>query len=526
MKEYIAKNRISLINHVIGLGILIVGFVLGRYVFFDVHGMKEFPTTLLILGLVVMVISAITSKKVLPYFISAGYIMGFVFGFLFQVTKMDANGVSANNLWVIWSGVYVAFIIVGFLCDAFLKKYGSAVSWKKSKGKKIVIAILAVLVLWMCIGITDFALVHNYRRPLFCICTESMQDGGSGLYSGLGYSFYIEGNFMPEEQNRGVTSYRGYVFGKEVSRGFWDRMDVDKLIYGDMSVSEECGVTGDDMHIKLNSIAFSELAPGKEEIYFSEYQILGDDAWFDYTITYERAAMTVVVGLRGEDGTEYVEEIAGGEGSGKIGGIPAGSYEVFVRNSESNNDYKDTTTETLDITGAMNFVAGQKLQEGISYSGHIEPFKIKEPTELVIICGEEQVTALRGTYSWEYKNEDETFTGIEADSAHPLDCQELMPDLRLDSTTDVLKAHLKFAIEPDEIEVRYWSTDCWNKPSEDSRELEVQAIEVDFVDGSVSTDHVMKLLDGNYIYEVIAKWNSSEEYGGTAYYSFYTVVGD
>ena len=188
------------------------------------------------------------------------------------------------------------------------KDIGSTVSWKKSKGKKIVIAILAVLVLWLCIGITDFALVHNYRRPLFCVCTESMQDGGSGEYSGLGYSFYIEGNFMPEEQNPGVTSYRGYVFGKEVSRGFWDRMDVDKLIYGDMSASEEAGVTGDDMHIKLNSIAFSELAPGKEEIYFSEYQILGDDAWFDYTITYERAAMKVVVGLRAEDGTEYIKQ--------------------------------------------------------------------------------------------------------------------------------------------------------------------------------------------------------------------------
>ena len=481
MKAYMAKNKVSLINHVIGLGILMVGFVLGRYVFFDVHGMKEFPVTLLVLGLAVMLISVLTSKKVLPYFISAGYLIGFVFGFIFQVTKMDANGVSVNNLWVIWAGVYVAFIIVGFLCDAFLKKYGSAVSWKKSKGKKMVIAILAVLVLWLCIGITDFALVHNYRRPLFCICTVPMQDGGSGEYSGLGYSFYIEGNFMPEEQNQGVTSYRGYVFGKEVSRGFWDRMDVDKLIYGDMSVSEESGVIGDNMHIKLNSFAFSELAPGKEEIYFSEYQILGDDAWFDYTITYEREAMTVVVGLRGEDGTEYMEEITGGEGSGKIGGIPAGSYEVFVRNSESNNDYKDTTTEILDITGAMNFVAGQKLQEGISYSSSLYPLKVTEPPELVIVCGEEKVSALKGTYSWMYHNGDGTATEVEAESVHPLECKELMPNLPLDSSIDVFKAHLKFAIDPDEIEARYWSTDCWNKPSEESQELEVQAIEVDFV---------------------------------------------
>lgn len=370
MKKYILKNKMSLISHVIALGILLVGFVLGRYVFFDVHGMKEFPTTLLILGLAMLVISVLTSKKILPYFISAGYIIGFVSGFLFQVTKMDANGVSVNNLWVIWAGVYVAFIIAGFICELCFKKYGKSVHWKKSKAKRIVIAILAVLVLWLCVGITDFALVHNYQKPIFCRGVDLEQDGGSGEYAGLGYSFYIEGNFMPEEKNQGVTSYRGYVFGKEVSRGFWDRMEVDKLIYGDMSVSEEMGITQSDMHIKLNSIAFSELAPGQEETYFSQYQIMGDDAWFDYTITYERAAMKVVIGLRAEDGTEYTEEITGGDGKGTIKGIPAGSYEVFVRNSESNNDHKDTTTETTNVTGALNFVAGQKLPEGISYFSH------------------------------------------------------------------------------------------------------------------------------------------------------------
>ena len=505
MKGYIARNKVSLLSHVIALGILMIGFGLGRYVFFDVHGMKEFPVALLVLGLAVMLISLLTSKKVLPYFISTGYLIGFVFGFLLQVTKMDANGVSVNNLWVIWAGVYVAFIVVGFLCEALFKKYGAAATWKKSKIKRIVIAILAVLVLWLCVGITDFALVHNYQKPIFCKGVDLADDGGSGKYIGLGYSFDIEGNFMPEEKNQGVTSYRGYVLGKEVSRGFWERMDVDKT---------------------LNSITFSDLAPGQEEIYFSEYQILGDDAWFDYTITYERATMEVVIGLRAEDGTEYMEEITGGEGNGTIGGIPAGSYEVFVRNSENNNDYKDTTTESLDITGAMNFVAGQRLQEGISYSGLLYPLKVTQPPELVVRCGEEQIAALKGSYSWMYNNGDGTATGIEADGIHPLDCQELMPDLRLDSSKNALKAHLQFVIEPDEIEVRYWSTDCWNKPSEDSRELEVQAIEVDFVDGSYSTDHIVRLLDGNYIYEVIARWNRSEEYGGTAYYSFYTVMGD
>lgn len=90
------------------------------------------------------------------------------------------------------------------------------------KKKRILIILLVVIVLWLAACITDFALVRTYHRPLFCVCTEPMQDGGSGLYSGLGYSFYIEGNFMPDTKDPGVTSYRGYIFRKEVMRGFWD----------------------------------------------------------------------------------------------------------------------------------------------------------------------------------------------------------------------------------------------------------------------------------------------------------------
>ena len=62
-----------------------------RYTFFDIHGMNEFPKVLLVLGLVVMAISALTKKKFLPYFISAGYMIGFVFGFIF-LKKNKKNG--------------------------------------------------------------------------------------------------------------------------------------------------------------------------------------------------------------------------------------------------------------------------------------------------------------------------------------------------------------------------------------------------------------------------------------------------
>ena len=312
----------------------------------------------------------------------------------------------------------------------------------KRNKKKIIIAVVCVITVWLIMGIVDFTLVQSYRRPLFCVCTEPMQDGGSGKYVGLGYTFDIEGNFVTEDGHRGVTSYRGYIFGKEVSRGFWDEMrptpyksmndvienapslqgNVTEVhetymiihivtngypygadcsvsltpVYGDsytdVSVGDEVVVyfdgnvaETDPLELRTvyaitlrtpaerngtetNSIAFSELAPGEEEKYFTDYYVVMDDAWLDYSITYERAAMTVVVGLRAEDGTEYSKEITGGDEKGTITGIPSGTYEVFVRSSESNADYGDTTIENLNVTGAMNFVAGQKLPDDMPYS--------------------------------------------------------------------------------------------------------------------------------------------------------------
>ena len=92
------------------------------------------------------------------------------------------------------------------------------------KKKRIGIIVLAIILLWLAAGVTDFALVHTYHKPIFCIGVELADDGGSGKYIGFGYSFDIEGNFMPDAKDYGVTSYRGYILGKQVSRGYWEIM--------------------------------------------------------------------------------------------------------------------------------------------------------------------------------------------------------------------------------------------------------------------------------------------------------------
>lgn len=87
------------------------------------------------------------------------------------------------------------------------------------KKKAIVIGAACAVVLWAVIGIIDFVAVSSYRKPIFCVAWKTSDDGGSGKYVGLGYSFDIMGNFMPEDDPREVTSYKGRLFGFEVCSG-------------------------------------------------------------------------------------------------------------------------------------------------------------------------------------------------------------------------------------------------------------------------------------------------------------------
>ena len=43
------------------------------------------------------------------------------------------------------------------------------------KKKKIIIAIVCILVLWIAVGIVDYGRVHSFEQPIFAICNEPMQ---------------------------------------------------------------------------------------------------------------------------------------------------------------------------------------------------------------------------------------------------------------------------------------------------------------------------------------------------------------
>lgn len=62
----------------------------------------------------------------------------------------------------------------------------------------------------------------KFEKPLFSYNTETQDDGGSGFYYGLGYSYHIEGNFMPLDEFPGVTQHQLFLFGREISSGIRD----------------------------------------------------------------------------------------------------------------------------------------------------------------------------------------------------------------------------------------------------------------------------------------------------------------
>jgi len=120
-KALLQQNKKVLFAHLICLGILLLGFVLCRYVFFDLHGMKEWPVDLFIAGLVALLVSLFARKQYVPWFTAGGYVFGFLLGVLFHAEGTDPGGGKTDNLWIIWTVVLAVCILAGILCEIWMK---------------------------------------------------------------------------------------------------------------------------------------------------------------------------------------------------------------------------------------------------------------------------------------------------------------------------------------------------------------------------------------------------------------------
>ena len=88
----------------------------------------------------------------------------------------------------------------------------------KTNSQKIIIStFIFFIIIWVIIIFIDYNIVFSsFKKPIFTIITKTQDDGGSGTYKGLGYSFKINGNFMPEDEFSGITHAKFYLFGNKI----------------------------------------------------------------------------------------------------------------------------------------------------------------------------------------------------------------------------------------------------------------------------------------------------------------------
>ena len=149
------------------------------------------------------------------------------------------------------------------------------------------------------------------------------------------------------EDDTVVTCSDGFGLGNRrvISDFSYDRL---QRIFEDYAFTmifcyEPLGVSGDNVeelsrisdHVKwIDGLGIDELAPGEEIV--SDFVIdVEDGTDLLIMITWGRQPLVLKYGIRAEDGTEFFQEKSGGSSMLRMKDIPAGTYRLFVRNSEA-----------------------------------------------------------------------------------------------------------------------------------------------------------------------------------------------
>ena len=95
------------------IGLLGISYWLCRYVFFEMHGMKDWPNLLAILSVFILVIATIFGNRIISAATVIGYIGGFILAMIFNTDGVDPGGGRTNNGWIIWGAIFSFSILIG-----------------------------------------------------------------------------------------------------------------------------------------------------------------------------------------------------------------------------------------------------------------------------------------------------------------------------------------------------------------------------------------------------------------------------
>ena len=164
----------------------------------------------------------------------------------------------------------------------------------------------------------------------------------------------------------------------------------------------------------------------------------------------------------------------------------------YLDNTNSSTEFIREVMSLEDITGKV-----------ISQSSSKFP---SEPPALTVSDSETTITAWRGTYSWMIEGEDGMGSGVSVDSAHPLDYKDSIETINLSQNT---KLTLNFESAPTSVSIKRYKLSATDYDA--------------FEKISASYNMIIEAKAGDYLYEVIAKWEDpSKSYSGTVYYAFCT----
>ena len=95
------------------VGILAISHLLCRFVFFDLHGMKQWPNVLAVVALIVVIIATAAGGRIVAWSAIVGYSGGFIISMTFNSDGVDPGGGGTNNAWIIWTLALLVSILVG-----------------------------------------------------------------------------------------------------------------------------------------------------------------------------------------------------------------------------------------------------------------------------------------------------------------------------------------------------------------------------------------------------------------------------
>ncbi len=104
-------------DRVYSVAYLVLGWVAFRFLLLDMTQMREWPTLLAIIGMILVGVSLKKNYSSVARCASLGYVVSFLIGYLLQKDGLDAGGGRTNNMWLIWTISYFVIIAYGIYIE-------------------------------------------------------------------------------------------------------------------------------------------------------------------------------------------------------------------------------------------------------------------------------------------------------------------------------------------------------------------------------------------------------------------------